>query len=172
MSRVIEIITAGLLILGLGIFHHYSTIPGPFHGDEIHYLVMTISLLNDGDLNLSNNYSSAEVTSIASGRVTPHYSFNRDGRAYSSHEPGLSALLMLPYHLGDKQGIVWFLTLLSVLAAMQVFYMAKQLQVPSWTASVMTLVVGSSLPFCMMSGKIGIMVSISGDLVWQKLELH
>jgi len=45
MSRFIEIITAGLLILGLGIFHHFSTIPGPFHGDEIHYLVMTISLL-------------------------------------------------------------------------------------------------------------------------------
>lgn len=145
--------TAVILFAGLGFFHHVSTLPGPLHGDEIHYLVMTVSLLRDRDLNLVNNYDSPEVKQLFRGSVEPHLIYRKDDRGYSSHEPGLPAMLVLPYALGGRRGVVGFMTLLGVIAAMQVFFMAKAANTSDRNTALVTFATAFNVPFAMMSGK-------------------
>ncbi|HVC92227.1 MAG TPA: hypothetical protein VND64_00985 [Pirellulales bacterium] len=63
------------LIMGVALFepHFFSgpMLPNGPHvwlGDEPHYLVMVNSLLNDGDLELSNNYAAANAGALDAGR--------------------------------------------------------------------------------------------------------
>lgn len=147
-------LTLSILCLSLGFFHVVSTLPGPLHGDEIHYLVMTISLLHDGDLNLLNNYNSPEMLQLNRFPVEPHLMYNAFGRGYSSHEPGLPVLLVLPYALGGRSGTVWFMTVLAVIAAMQIFVTARFLGIRDRTAMLLTLAAAVNVPFIMMSGKV------------------
>ncbi len=78
----------------------------PLTGDEPHYLLITKSLLDDGDINLYNNYANkdylrfypGELESHANpGRLGPHYQ-------YSRHLPGISVLLIPFYILGERAG--------------------------------------------------------------------
>ena len=60
-------------------------------GDEPHYLAVTKSLLQDHDLDVSNNYGSGEL------RPGPHARIARDGHLQSIHDIGLPVLLLPVY---------------------------------------------------------------------------
>jgi hypothetical protein len=66
-------------------------------GDEPHYLILTHSLLTDGDLDLANNYSEQDYAAwYRYGKLDPHaFDYRGNGRNYSIHGIGLP-LLMLP----------------------------------------------------------------------------
>jgi hypothetical protein len=53
--------------LSPSVFH--LGLPRVFSGDEPHYLITLNSLLNDGDLNVANNYLAAHRGSLAAGRA-------------------------------------------------------------------------------------------------------
>ncbi len=154
MNRWAPLVTAIILFTGIWVFHSVSTLPGNFHGDEIHYLAITLSLAHDGDLNVLNNYASPEMTVLGASGTLPHLIYNENGTGYSSHSPGLPALLVLPYLSGGRTGTVLFLTLIGVFAVMQVYYMAVKLRVRTGVAVFAALFTGFNLPFIMMSGKI------------------
>ena len=154
MKRLVALLTFSVVFTGSMIFHKISTLPGNLHGDEIHYLVITSSLLNDGDLDVQNNYSSQELRPLGVTHVTPHLIYSASGRAISSHEPGLPALLTLPFFLGGRHGVILFLTLLSSFAAMQVYFLALHFGVTRWKAALATLITAFNLPFIMISGKV------------------
>lgn len=135
-------------------FHNLSTLPGNLHGDEIHYLVITVSLLNDGDLDIQNNYTATELKAFGVTKVTPHLIYSDSGRSVSAHEPGLPILLMLPFFLGGRYGVILFLTLLSSFAAIQVYYLALHFGVLPWKAALATFITAFNLPFIMSSGKV------------------
>jgi hypothetical protein len=64
-------------------------------GDEPHYLVITQSLLRDGDLRIENNHTDRDYAAYYPGTLRPDY-INRgqDGQIYSIHAPGVSALVL------------------------------------------------------------------------------
>ncbi len=80
--------------------------PLPFTGDEPHYLLITKSLLSDGDINLYNNYLNKDYLKFYPGELDSHaYPGKKGGRyLYSKHQPALPVLLVPFYFLGEKLG--------------------------------------------------------------------
>jgi hypothetical protein len=76
----------------------------PFTGDEPHYLLITKSIIKDGDINLANNYGNQDYLDFYPGRLRPHAHPGRKGNdyLYSQHFPALPLLLVPAYLLGEK----------------------------------------------------------------------
>ena len=85
-------------------------------GDEGHYLLITESVLHDGDLDLANQYRDGNT---ASGR-RDLVRFDDDpvgpnGEQYSRHSPFLSLLMLPGYALGGLHGALAVIALFGVL---------------------------------------------------------
>lgn len=64
-------------------------------GDEPHYLMVTQSLLRDGDLQIGNNHDQMQFVPFYDNQLVPHYvTRGVNGQIYSSHFPGASALVL------------------------------------------------------------------------------
>ena len=76
-------------------------------GDEPHYLVITQSLLFDGDLQIENNHRQGDYLVYADRDLRPDYlKRGRNGQIYSIHAPGLSALVLPAFAAGGYPGVV------------------------------------------------------------------
>ncbi len=107
-----------------------------FSGDEPHYLLMTHSLLHDGDLDLANNYRGKDYNAYMTKAVTipqRHVVGGRKpGSSYSFHSPG-TALVMIPFYaagsLLGKTGLILLvkfgMSLFGALFVLQVFLYAR-----------------------------------------------
>jgi hypothetical protein len=73
-----------------------------FSGDQSHYLLISHSVLKDGDFDLSNNYANRDYSKILPPQVqiSSHIAPGTGGK-YSFHSPGLSILLLPFYSLGS-----------------------------------------------------------------------
>jgi hypothetical protein len=83
-----------LVIWGLTTHGKYSVT-----GDEPHYLLVSQSLLADGDLDLRNNYENGDGRLFGSSGLQPelHARTARDGRFLPVHDIGLPVLLLPVY---------------------------------------------------------------------------
>lgn len=65
-------------------------------GDEPQYLIMTQSLLKDGDLRIENNHKNRDYAPYYHrGDLEPHYmTRGTDGEIYSVHAPGVSVVVL------------------------------------------------------------------------------
>ena len=116
---------AGSLVvyLILGAMHARAIGPG---GDEPHYLVITHSLLTDGDLQIENNHLERDYQAFWAGPPLRPDFMKRglNGQIYSIHAPGLSALVLPAYAAAGYGGVVGFLCLLAALTALAIFDLA------------------------------------------------
>jgi hypothetical protein len=100
-----------LLIFGAAAWRAAPSMPS---GDEPHYLVITQSLLLDGDLRIANNHRRGDYRSYHFGDLPPHVQrLGRDGQVYSIHAPGLPALVLPAFAAGGYRGVVVFLLLIA-----------------------------------------------------------
>ena len=83
-------------------------------GDEPHYLIVTASVLRDGDLDIGNNYAEDARTREIYGPVEVRHSVGRDGREWPSHTPGISVLLVPAFALAGGLGARLMLCLLII----------------------------------------------------------
>ncbi len=107
-----------------------------FSGDEPHYLMISHSLLRDGDFDLANNYAQKDYGRfmLFGGEIAPHVvNGARPGSLYSFHSPGVSFLLLPFYALGSLfQGrafgaiIRLGMSLWGALFAVQVYLLARR----------------------------------------------
>lgn len=82
-------------------------------GDEPHYLVITQSLLYDGDLQIENNHRRGDYMAYAGRDLRPDFHRRgRNGAIYSIHAPGVSALVLPAFAAGGYTRVVVFLALL------------------------------------------------------------
>ncbi len=82
-------------------------------GDEPHYLVITQSLLLDGDLRVENNHRRGDYLSYFMWEFGPHYlRRGADGEIYSSHAPGVSAIVLPGFRAAGYFGAVGTIILL------------------------------------------------------------
>ena len=86
-------VLAGVLTLVAGLGTAWSVAPRVPGGDEPHYLVITESLLSDGDLRIENNHARGD--SVARSLRPDFLRRGRDGQIYSIHAPGV-AVVVLP----------------------------------------------------------------------------
>ena len=83
-------------------------------GDEPHYLILTASLLRDGDLDMRNNYAEDARTAEIYGPVSVRRTVGRGGQEWPSTPPGISALLVPAFALGGGLGARLMLCLLII----------------------------------------------------------
>ncbi len=98
LAALVALNAGSALLVGRGV---------TFSGDEPHYLIMTRSLLADGDLDLANNYAARDYQAYMQvpAVLDPHVVGGRKpGGAYSFHSPGTAFLLLPFYALGSLFG--------------------------------------------------------------------
>jgi hypothetical protein len=105
-----SVLTAGVLALlffSTIAFGARSMVPG---GDEPHYLIITQSVLYDGDLKIENNHDRRDYAPYFAGTLRPDYLVRgKNGQIYSIHAPGLSLLIAPAFVAGGYTGVVVFL---------------------------------------------------------------
>lgn len=104
-SRSVLILSIFLYILyASGVFFPSQ----PITGDEPHYLLITYSLISDGDINLFNNYRDKDYLRFYPGELESHAHPGKKGHGYeySNHLPGLPLLLVPSYFIGEKLGSI------------------------------------------------------------------
>ena len=106
-ARVRPQALAGLLsavIVGAAAWFSAPSVPG---GDEPHYLVITQSLLFDGDLRIENNHLRRDYQPYFAGQLKPDYiRRGQDGEIYSIHAPGISAIVAPAFAVGGYPAVV------------------------------------------------------------------
>jgi hypothetical protein len=86
-------------------------------GDEPHYLVITQSLLRDGDLKIQNNHQRGDYREYYPADLAPHYlTRGSDREIYSIHPIGISVLLVPIYALAGYHGVLVALIAMGALA--------------------------------------------------------
>ena len=107
---------AGAITLAAGLGAAWSVAPRLPGGDEPHYLVITQSLLRDGDLRIENNHAGRDYAAYFGGDIAPDYLVRgQDGEVYSIHAPGVSALVSPAFAAFGYRGAQATILLLAVL---------------------------------------------------------
>jgi hypothetical protein len=87
-------------------------------GDEPHYLMITQSLIKDGDLRIENNHRNHDYAAFARYEIPPHYlTRGVDGEIYSAHAPGVALLVLPAFALFGYYGAVATVILCAALAS-------------------------------------------------------
>src|SRR5687767_5289865 len=118
-------VLAGVLAFVIGAVAWWQVAPQVPGGDEPHYLVITQSLLKDGDLEIGNNHRQRDYASFAPGNLPPHVQIlRRDGRIYSIHAPGLPAVVAPAFAIGGYAGAVLLLLAIAALGSALTWHLA------------------------------------------------
>ncbi len=117
-------------------------------GDEPHYLIITQSLLKDGDLRIENNHDRGDYLDYHAKTIPPDFLRRGvDGQIYSIHAPGLSVLLLPAFAFAGYHGAVGFISVLSAIALALLWraaYLVTSSAPSAWAA---TAAIGCSAPF-------------------------
>ena len=124
LARMRPRVTAGVLSAAVFAAAYAFVAPALPGGDEPHYLVITQSLLLDGDLRIENNHRRGDYQAYYPGPLAPHYiRRGRNGEIYSIHAPGLSALVAPAFAIGGYPATVVFLILIAAIGGALAWYL-------------------------------------------------
>ena len=94
-------------------------------GDEPHYLIMTQSLMKDGDLRIENNHAERDFAAYTDVEINPQYlTRGQDGQIYPIHAPGLPAIVIPAFAAAGYPGVVIFLLAVMACASALVWRLA------------------------------------------------
>jgi hypothetical protein len=139
-------------------------------GDEPHYLVITQSLLHDGDLKIENNHQREEYRAYFNRPLKPDYlTRGTDGEIYSIHPVGLAVLAIPAFAVGGYRGVVAMLVLLAALAAALMWGWARDVTGSAsaatfaWAASALTapFLFNSFTVYPEIPGALAVMVAVA-----------
>lgn len=107
-----------------------------FSGDEPHYLLITHSLLYDGDFDLANNYSQKDYINYMAPGITIREHIvggAKPAARYSFHSPGISIIVLPFYALGSLFGtnvlvllIRFGMSIFGALLGLQIYLVARE----------------------------------------------
>ncbi len=141
------VFVASLAIVGTaaGRLAGHGSIPG---GDEPHYLVITQSLLADGDLQIENNHARRDYAPYFQGDLHPDYvARGRNGAIYSIHPVGLPVLVAPAFALAGYRGVVWLLVVIAACGATLLWQVARRVSGSATSATTAWMAVAGSAPF-------------------------
>jgi hypothetical protein len=96
---------AAVLTVAIASVAAWSASPRVPGGDEPHYLVITQSLLEDGDLRIENNHRNRDYAAYFGGTLAPDFiRRGQNGEIYSIHAPGLPVLVLPAFWIAGYRG--------------------------------------------------------------------
>jgi hypothetical protein len=116
-------------------------------GDEPHYLVITQSLLGDGDLRIENNHRAEHYLAYYEAALKPDFMRRgTDGQIYSIHAPGVSALVLPAFAVAGYPGAVVTVVAVGALGMAALWTLVFQLTASSGAAWIGWTAVATSAP--------------------------
>lgn len=120
-SASIRVFVGSVLVYGLLVPWVVRVLP--VGGDEPHYLLVTHSILTDGDLDLRNNYERGDYWSFHPAVLRPQGS----EESVSAHGVGFPLLLLPGYAVAGRLGATWVVALLAALLSVNVYWFCLEL---------------------------------------------
>jgi hypothetical protein len=147
-----------LFAMVLALLNSWAVATVRLDGDEPHYLVVTQSILRDGDFDLRNNYEAEQYLEYYPHRLKPETLRGHAVRVgegwYPGHGIGLSVLAAPFFALGGRAGVVGMQTLATVAGLGVVWSLLRRRGVPPKAAVLATLVSGFTLPVVSQTAQI------------------
>lgn len=117
-------------------------------GDEPHYLVITQSLIRDGDLKIENNHQRQDYREYFGRELRPDYlTRGTDNEIYSVHPVGLPILAVPAFWIAGYWGVVAMLVLMAALAATLLWTRAREISGSAEAATFAWAAVALTTPF-------------------------
>ncbi len=143
------------LTLMAGVLTVWSIDPRIPGGDEPNYLVITQSLLKDGDLRIENNFASRDYAEYFTGTLKPDViQRGRNGEIYSIHAPGVSVVVAPAFWLRGLRGAQGTLLVLAALAGALMWRAAWRVTGNAGAAWFAWASVAGSATFLLQSGTV------------------
>lgn len=148
--------SARLWVLGVGLLVTLVALPGigvratygaQLTADEPHYLLTTISLAEDGDLDVSDETADERYRPFHEVRLPPQAAPRADGTAIVPHDPLLPAVLTGPWMVGGWRGAkAAIAVMLGLAAALTTWIAIRRRGVRPSVAGPVTAVLFASAP--------------------------
>lgn len=143
-------------------------------GDEPHYLVISQSLLRDGDVRIENNHRQHDYLAYFDGALKPDFmQRGTNGQIYSIHAPGAAAIVAPAFLLAGYPGAVLTVILLTAIGMALVWQAAFLISGSAAAAWFAWLAVTTAAPvvlhgFTIYPDPIGAAAAMAGvlALVW------
>jgi hypothetical protein len=154
--RTLLLIFGVTLLIYLIFVNRVVLYSSPPSGDQPNYLMVTISIVQDGDFNVANNYANKDedkfyslaphppdfVGQAAPYPLPPHNGFSTarpPNEMYNFHWPGLSLLVAPAWVIGGLFSLWWpativFMCIIGALLATNVFLLAHEMTGRLWIA--------------------------------------
>jgi len=134
----------------------YTARPGETYGDEPHYLLMTHSLLNDGDLNLIDEYSDEDYRPFYPHHLDPKPSDLVTDTEIRSRGLGFtfSVILIPAYWVAGYAGVSVFMIFLTVLLLVQTFRFYCDVTDEPRIAFAIVLILGTTIPILLYAYRV------------------
>ena len=114
--------------------------------DEPHYLVFTQSLWLDQDLNLANDYTRDPYMGFWPERLPDVHAVWTAGGLFPIREPGFPLLLVVPFGLAGRYGVLRMLVVLGVVLVVQLYFLLRDVGIDRRVAAPVVLVVALTHP--------------------------
>jgi hypothetical protein len=130
----------------------------PYSGDEPHYLVVSGSLIREGDVDVKNDYLDRRYIAYYPGPLEPQVNTRIFTTAsphwYSIHGVGLSAVLVPAFWADGAHGATVAMVVIGLIVLLLAFLWARRFTVKAWPAAVATGALGLSPLFLGLEGRI------------------
>lgn len=144
-TRAVAFVAGLAALYALAAWRMAPVLPG---GDEPHYLIITQSLLNDGDLRIEDNHRRREYLAYVNRDLRPDTRRRgKDREIYSIHAPGVPVLVLPAFAAAGYRGVVAWLSVLSALGALVVWRAARRVAGTPGAAWLATIAIVLSAPY-------------------------
>ena len=122
-------------------------------GDEPHYLVISQTLWNYHSLEVTRDYAHGDYQSFFRGRLLPfqHTSPNKWGELLPLHSIGAPVLWLLPFALAGRLGVLLFMSVVSILIVVNVYWLLLSLGIHQRYALFTALAIALASPVWLFS---------------------
>lgn len=150
-----------MLGVALTIFYQLGVPLRATHGarvsaDEPFYLLTTVSLLNDGDLDLTNDYALERYHAFYDhpDALWHQSKPTADGRLPSPHNLGLSLLIVPAYAVGGLDAVKAFLAMIGAATVAATAMLAYRFTGQTWPSLISAALLGVSAPFFVYASQV------------------
>jgi hypothetical protein len=173
VAAMASLTVVAALSLCLGVRWH---MPQSYAGDEPHYLVVTNSLITDGDFDVKNDYLDERYMKYYPFQIDPHVNtniFKADSpHWYSEHGAGLPVLLLPAVVAGHERGGVDEMVVIAVGVLVLAFFWVRRFVPDPWLAGIAVGSLGLSPFFLGVEGRIFPDLLLAGLLLGSLLILE